>query len=251
MAEEIDWHATKLSRIETAKRAAQPSDVRALLALYEVAKEAAEPLLALAREARQRSWWQAYGEAVPESFQVYLGLESEASSLRVYEAEFVPGLLQTEEYALALHRAVQIGVGETEIEQMVAVRMARQELLLTDEAPRLWMVVNEAVIRRMVGGPEVMGAQLARLIDATKMRNLTLQILPFSVGAHPAMGGGFRIIDFEAGADDVVYIEYPTGSLYLEKKREVDSYTLMFDHLRATALPIDASRALIEQVYDE
>ena len=250
VSDEVDWHPTKLSRIETAKRAVRTSDVRALLAVYELARSDAEPLLALAREARQRSWWQAYGDAVPESFQVYLGLESEATSLLIYESEFVPGLLQTEDYTRALHRAKQRRT-EDEIEQMVAVRTARQALLTQAEAPQLWTVINEAVIRRVVGGPEIMSAQLARLVEATKLPNVTLQVLPFTAGAHAAMGGGFHALSFPPPAGAVVYIEYQTGSLYLEKSPEIDSYMVVFDHLRASALPAEASRSFIAQVAKE
>ncbi|WP_436759541.1 helix-turn-helix domain-containing protein [Streptosporangium sp. V21-05] len=249
VAAEIDWHATKLSRFETGRRAIQPSDVRALIAVYDVRAPESDRLLTLAREARQRGWWHTYGEAVPDWFEAYVGLESEATSLRVYEAEFVPGLLQTEGYIRAVYRAGLIG--DEDIEKRIAVRLARQQLLTGPEAPHLWAVVNEAAIRRMVGGPETMREQLLRLVETSELRNVTLQVLPFSVGAHAAMDGPFHVLGFGSGDPDVVYIEYTTGTLYLEKTPEVERYTLMFDHLRAAALPVEASRTLIAKIAAE
>lgn len=251
VALEIDWHPTKLSRIETGKQAVQPSEVRALLDLLGTDPARRDALVALAREARRRGWWRAFGEAVPDWFAVYVGLESEATSIRLYESEFIPGLLQTEEYARAVHQATRVGAREEEIDRLVAVRMARQELLEGEDAPDLWMVLDEAVVRRAVGGPDVMRGQLKRLVEAARRPNLTLQVLPFSVGAHAGMDGGFHILTFEPYADDVVYIEYRTGSFYLEKRWEIEQYTLVFDHLRAAALPTEASSALIAHVAEE
>ncbi|MEU7861977.1 helix-turn-helix transcriptional regulator [Nonomuraea sp. NPDC049141] len=248
VAEQLDWHPTKLSRFETARRAIQPSDARALLGIYEVDPAERDALLALAREARQRGWWHAYGPAVPEWFEVYVGLESAASALQIYESEFVPGLLQTEDYIRAVHRASLPDVPSEDIEQRVAVRLTRQKLLTGESAPNVSMVMNEAVIRRVVGGSEVMYAQLQRLLDVADLQNVTLQVLPFAVGAHPAMDGAFHILSFESADPRVVYIEYRTGTLYLEKQHEVDRYTVMFDHLRESALPADQSSALIRQV---
>lgn len=250
-ARQLDWHATKLSRFETGRRAVQPSDVRALLTIYEVGPDEREALLTLARQARQRGWWHAHGQAVPEWFEVYVGLESEASALHLYEAEFIPGLLQTEDYIRAVHRAAQIRAAEEEIAQRVAVRVARQKLLADDEPPHLWVIINEAAIRRPVGGARIMRAQLERLLQAAELPYVTLQVLPFSVGAHPAMGGGFHVLRFGSNDQDVVYIEYPTGTIYLEKQAEVERYTLIFDYLRAAALPTEASRKLITRVANE
>jgi transcriptional regulator with XRE-family HTH domain len=251
VADELDWHATKLSRFETGRRAVQPSDVRALLALYGVGPDEHDALLALAREARQRGWWHAYGQAVPEWFEVYVGLESEASALHIYESEFIPGLLQTEDYIRAVHRAAQIRVSEEEVDQRVAVRVERQKLLSGDDPPHLWAIINEAAIRRTVGGADLMRAQLEHLVKAAMLPNVTLQVLPFSVGAHPAMGGGFHVLGFGPDDSEVVYIEYPTGTIYLEKRPEVERYTLMFDYLRAAALPTEASRELVAHVAGE
>ncbi|MEV5413349.1 helix-turn-helix transcriptional regulator [Thermopolyspora sp. NPDC052614] len=251
LAQRLDWHPTKLSRVETGKQAVHPSEVRGLLDLLDTDPAQRDALVALAREARLRGWWRVFGEAVPDWFAVYVGLESEATSMRLYESEFIPGLLQTEDYARAVHQATRVGAREEEIKRLVDVRMARQELLVGEGAPQLWIVLDEAVIRRRVGGPDVMRGQLKRLMEAARLPNLTLQVLPFSVGAHAGMDGGFHILTFEPYADDVVYIEYRTGSFYLEKRWEIEQYSLVFDHLRAAALPMEASTALIAQVADE
>ncbi|MBE1584576.1 transcriptional regulator with XRE-family HTH domain [Nonomuraea angiospora] len=248
VADQLDWHPTKLSRFETARRAIQPSDVRALLDVYQVDQADRDALLVLAREARQRDWWQAYGQAIPEGFKVYLGLEAAVSSLYIYESEFIPGLVQTEDYIRAVHRATLVDAPDRDIEQRVTVRLTRQKLLTSKEAPKLWLVVNEAVIRRVVGGPDVMRAQLERLLEVTRLPNVTLQVLPFAAGAHPAMDGAFHMLRFEPTDPSVVYIEYHAGTLYLEKAQEVEQYAQKFDHLRATALSVGDSRALIEQV---
>ncbi|WP_440071822.1 DUF5753 domain-containing protein [Streptosporangium sp. OZ121] len=188
---------------------------------------------------------------MPDWFEAYVGLESEATFLRVYEVEFVPGLLQTESYIRAVYRAGLIGAEDEDIEQRIAVRLARQQLLTSPEAPHLWAVVNEAAIRRMVGGPETVREQLLRLVAASDLRSVTLQVLPFSIGAHAAMDSPFHVLGFGSDDPDVVYIEYTTGTLYLEKTPEVGRYALMFDHLRAAALPVEASRTLIAKIAAE
>ena len=154
-----------------------------------------------ARESRQKGWWQQYGEAVPDWFEVFVGLEAEAATIWGYDAEFVPGILQTEEYARAVHRAQLITATEDEIDRLVRVRMARQELLTSDDAPQVWLILNEAVIRRVVGSPQIMREQLSRLIDASKLPNVTLQVVPFAGGAHPAMDGSFTLLGFPEPSD--------------------------------------------------
>jgi hypothetical protein len=209
-------------------------------------------LLTLARESRQKGWWQQHGEAVPDWFEIYVGLEAEAATIWSYDAEFVPGILQTEEYARAVHQAQLPTASEEEIERLVSVRMARQELLTSDDAPDLWLVLNEAVIRRAVGGLVTTREQLKRLIEASKRPNVTLQVVPFSTGAHPAMDGSFHLLGFPDPSDhQIVYFEYHTGALYLEKPAEVTRYRLMFDHLRASALPVEASRGLMACAAEE
>jgi hypothetical protein len=254
VAERLEWSSAKISRIENARVGVLPRDVKFLLSTYGLTNQddAWEPLLALARESRQRGWWQQYGEAVPDWFEVYVGLEAEAATIFAYDAEFVPGILQTEDYAWAVHQAQLIGATNGEIERLVKVRMARQEILRSTDAPQLWLILNEAVIRRVVGSGTVMRDQLDRLIEASRMPSLTLQVIPFNAGAHAAMDGSFSLVGFPEPTDpQIVYIEYHTGALYLEKHQEVERYRLMFDHLRASAMPVDASRALMARVAEE
>jgi hypothetical protein len=254
VAERLEWSTAKISRIENARVSVLPRDVKFLLGTYGLSAqdEVWDVLLTLARESRQRGWWQQYGEAVPDWFEVFVGLEAEAATAFGYDAEFVPGILQTEKYARAIHRAQLFNASEEEIERLVRVRMARQELLTSDDAPQLWLVMNEAVVRRVVGGRDVMREQLKRLIDASRLPNMTLQVVPFSAGAHPAMDGSFELLGFPEPLDpQIVYVEYHTGALYLEKPAEVGRYRLMFDHLRASALPVDASRNLMARAAEE
>jgi transcriptional regulator with XRE-family HTH domain len=254
VAEQLEWSSGKISRIENARVSVLPRDVKFLLRIYGAAESSEdwETLLALARESRQKGWWHAYGDAIPEWFEVYVGLEADATTLRTYESESVPGLFQTEDYARAVHVATMIGVSDDEIEKQVAVRMARQDRLAEADGPQIWSVINEAVIRRVVGSPAIMQAQLSKLAAVSRQPNITLQVLPFSVGAHAGMDGAFMILGFPEPTDpEVVYVNYYAGTLYLEKPRESQRYALMFDHLRATALPVEATRDLITRAADE
>jgi hypothetical protein len=254
VAEELEWSSAKISRIENAHVGVLPRDVKFLLRTYghKDGDELWDVLLTLARESRQKGWWHQYGDAIPSWFQVYVGLEAEASSLSCYQAEYMHGLLQTREYARTVHRASLPNASDEEIEQLVEVRMARQDLMASPDAPQLWLVLNEAVLRRVVGGPAVMHEQLIWLAEAASMPTVTLQILPFSDGAHASMDSSFTVLGFPEDTDpQVVYLEYHSGSLYLEKREEVSRYTLIFDHLRAAALPVDASRTLIRRCAEE
>jgi transcriptional regulator with XRE-family HTH domain len=254
VADQLEWSAAKISRIENSRVSVLPRDVKFLLRTYgaEEGTEEWEALLVLSRESRQKGWWNAHGDAIPEWFATYVGLEADATTMRTYESEVVPGLLQTEDYARAVHEATMLTATEEEIEKQVAVRMARQDRLTAANTPQIWVVINEAVIRRIVGGAEVMCAQLVALAEASGRPNLTLQVLPFSVGAHAGMDGAFMILGFPEPTDpDVVYVHYYAGTLYLEKPQESERYTLMFDHLRAAALPVSQSRDLIVRVADE
>ena len=247
VAAHLEWSQGKVSKIENARVSVLPRDVRHLLTAYGVGEgEEREALLALAAQSRKRGWWQQYGEAVPEWFQTYVGLEAEAAAIARYQAEYVPGLLQTRAYAIAVHSAARINASGEEIEQQVAVRMQRQARLTGDGAPQLWVVLNEAVIRRLVGDRATMHEQLGKLIEQSNAPNITLQVLPFTAGAHPAMDSAFSMLTFDRpAAGDVVYFEYPTGALYLEKPDEVARYRLAFDHLRAVALSPDETRRLL------
>jgi transcriptional regulator with XRE-family HTH domain len=244
-----DWTPSAISRWETGDRRIRPADLRVLLDVYDVHGDQRDALLVLAREARQRGWWQSYrGDAVPEWFQVFLGLEAEASSIREYAAELVPGLLQTADYYRAFLRAEPAADNDEAVERKITVRAERQERLASNDQPTCWFILNEAVIRRAVGGPEVMRGQLNHIAELANQQHLNVQVLPFAARAHPAMDGSFAILGFPNAADpDVVYLEGQMGSLYLEKPPEVERYEGMFTHLMAKALDPDLSVDLIAE----
>ncbi len=243
-----DIRTPTLSRWETGDRNIRPSDVRLLLDIYGVAGEEREALLTLARQAKERGWWQSFGPSVPAWFQFYVGLESEASTIHEYSAELVPGLLQTADYYRAF---LGTAPGDPRITgREVEVRTARQERLGSDDdPPEFWAVLNEAVIRRNVGGSAVMRAQLGHLAELSGLPNVTIQVLPFSAGVHPAMDGSFSILGFPVPSDPaVVYMENQAGSVYLEKPADVDRFARMFSHLIARALTPEDSRRLLHSV---
>jgi transcriptional regulator with XRE-family HTH domain len=253
VADRLEWSTAKISRIENARVSVLPRDVKFLLHAYGGVDDAGrELLLTLARESRQKGWWQQYGDAIPDWFQVFVGLEAEASSIWGYDAEFVPGILQTDDYARAVHRAQLMNATADEIDRLVYLRMQRQKALVSDDAPEVWLVLNESVVRRVVGSSQIMRDQLERLVETSNLPNVTLQVVPFNAGAHPAMDGSFYLLGFPEPSDpNIVYIEYHTGALYLENNQEVTRYRLMFDHLRAAALSVDASRSIMERAAEE
>jgi transcriptional regulator with XRE-family HTH domain len=244
-----DIKTPNLSRWETGERNVRPTDVRLLLDIYGVTGEERETLLTLTRQAKERGWWQAYGTSVPGWFQFYVGLESEASVIRQYAAELVPGLFQTADYYRAFLGAAPADprISGKEVE----VRMARQERLTSDDPPDFWAVLNEAVIRRNVGGSAVMRAQLAHLVELADLPNVTIQVLPFSAGVHPAMDGGFSILGFPVPSDPaVVYMENQAGSVYLEESADVDRLSRMFSHLMAKALSPEDTQCLLGRIME-
>jgi transcriptional regulator with XRE-family HTH domain len=244
-----DIKAPSISRWENGERSVRPTDLRLLLDIYDVQGERRETLLTLSRQAKERGWWQSYASAIPEWFQVYVGLEAEASSVHVYESELVDGLLQTADYYRAFLRAAPAAADVDEADRKIEVRQARQERLTGDDPPDYWAVLNEAVIRRVVGGADVMRKQLDHIAGLSELPHVNVQVLPFSAGVHPAMDGGFRILGFPEAADpDVVYLENQAGSLYLEEEPEIDRYARMFSHLIAKALDPEESRRMIERV---
>ncbi|MCD0450533.1 helix-turn-helix domain-containing protein [Actinocorallia sp. API 0066] len=245
---------TTVHRIEHATHAPKVNDVRALCAYYGLAEEHAEELMTLARESRLRGWWQKPHSSIPSWFETYIGLEEEASDILVYEHELVTGLLQTEDYFRALLRVDPLlpEASEREKDRRVEVRTKRQERLTGPDAPRLWVILNETAIRRPVGGRQVMKEQLRRLIELCEPRHVTLQVLPFSAGAHAAVDGSFHILNFPVRRDpSIVYLQFRRGSLYLEEPADLDEYTGIYEHLRATALSPDLSVELIRHVMDE
>jgi transcriptional regulator with XRE-family HTH domain len=215
----------KIHRLENGQVGFKERDLVDLLARYGVTDpEEINELLTMAREANTPGWWQHYGDVLPQWFRTYVDLESAAALIRTYEGQFVPGLLQTDDYMRAVIHGAHLDESSDE-GRRVRLRMARQTLLTREHPPRLWAVVDEAALRRPVGGPGVMRGQLERLLDATKLPNVTLQILPFDTGAHPAMVGSFSILRFaDRELPDVVYLEHLTNAVYLDKRAEVERY---------------------------
>ncbi|WP_433307929.1 helix-turn-helix domain-containing protein [Actinoplanes sp. CA-030573] len=249
VAERLGCSTSKVSRIETGHTSASPTDVSNILDIYGVEDSIKAELVQIAREARQKGWWHPYSTVLTGA---YVGLETAARSIRVYEQQLVPGLLQTEEYAIALIRGARLDDTDREIEQRVRVRMQRQALLILDDPIDLRVVLDEAVLSRPVGGDAVMRDQLSKLIEAARLPNVTLQILPFATGAHAGMDGTFVILEFEEEGDaDVVFIDNATGGLFLEKADELRKYISIFDAVRATALPPEESIEMIEMLVEE
>ena len=235
--------------METGRISVRPGDVQELLEIYGVPGEESDALVQLAREARRKGWWHTYGRVLPTWFEPYIGLESEAAALRDFQCMVVPGLLQTEEYARAVLGTAPAAGPAEDIDRQVALRMDRQATLDQQDPPDLWVVLSENVLRAQVGGPDVMRAQLGRLIDVAAQSTVTLQVLPFGAAAQVQPISPFTILEFPQAADPaVVYLEHLTGSLFLENEIEVRRYTVVFDHLRAEALGTGQSIDLIAQV---
>src|SRR6266704_2693014 len=249
VAEHLECSASKISRVETGRVSVSPRDVRDMLELYGVPAQQRDSLVQLARDSRQKGWWHAFSDTIQPQFVTYVGLESAASEIRIYEVSLIPELLQTEDYARTIIKAGAMNGNHEEVERKVALRMARQPALTRDDPPMLWTVVDEAALRRRVGGAELMRAQLEHVLDLSSLKNVAMQVIPFGAGAHPAMGRPFVILAFPERADpDVVYLEDLTSALYVENVVEVDRYNMFFNHLRATALSFADSTRLITQV---
>jgi transcriptional regulator with XRE-family HTH domain len=249
VAEHLECSASKISRVETGRVSVSPRDVRDMLELYGVPEQQRDSLVQLSRDSRQKGWWHAYSDTIQPQFATYVGLESAASEIRVYEVNIIPGLLQTEDYARTMMRSGTMNGNHEDVERKVALRMARQPALTRDDPPMLWTVVDEAALRRRVGGSELMRAQLEHVLELSGLKNVAMQVIPFGAGAHPAMGRPFVILVFPERIDpDVVYLEDLTSTLYLEDVNEVDRYNVFFNHLRATALSFEDSAALVTSV---
>jgi transcriptional regulator with XRE-family HTH domain len=243
VADRLECSSSKISRIETGHSGATPRDVRDMLAVYGVDGKAADELVQVAREARQKGWWHLYGTVLTGA---YVGLEAAASEIRQYEAQVVPGLLQVPEYARTMIGRARPDIGESEVDRRVRVRMARQSLVTQDDPLQLAAVLDEAVFHRLVGGLAVMRRQLDHLVMMAGQPNVTLHVLPFAVGAHAGMDGSFAILGYEDPADpDVVFAENAAGGLFLEKDEELRRYHVIFDQLRMSALPPDQSAEFI------
>lgn len=250
---EIRSSESKISRMELGRVGFKERDVEDLLTLYGLDDEQERArLLALAREANNPGWWHRFGDVLPNWFQSYLGLEAAASLIRNYEVQFVPGLLQTREYARAVVLLGHEKATELEIERRVNVRTTRQQLLARANPPQLWAITDEAALRRPMGGSQVMRAQLEALIKATEMPNVRLQVVPFSAGGHAAAGGAFSILRFpERDLPDVVYVEQLNSALYLDKRDDVEQYAAAMEALSITALPPTSSVAFLRDLIRE
>jgi len=230
---EIRASESKISRMELGRVSFKERDVDDLLTLYGlVDAEERDRLLTLARQANTPGWWHRYGDVLPSWFQSYLGLEAAASLIRTYEVQFVPGLLQTADYARSV---VLLGHGTApvkDVERRINLRMDRQQVIDRPDPPRLWAVIDEAVLRRPIGGGGVMKAQIEALIEASKKPNVRLQIIPFHAGGHAAAGGPFAILRFpEPELPDVVYVEQLTSAIYLDKREDVDQYAMAMERV--------------------
>ncbi|WP_156723665.1 helix-turn-helix domain-containing protein [Streptomyces apocyni] len=252
----VGWHQSKVSRIETGRSAAKPADVRLLLDRYDVRDPELRALLeALAGTegdgVARHQWWHAYKGLLPAAYRDFISLESQACRMRTLETSVVPGLLQTPEYARAVTRAALGGLTESEVEALVEVRLARQDVLRADPPLELSAVLDEAVLRRPVGGYGVMARQLRGLREAMRLPQVRLQVLPFSAGAHIGLTGSFVMFSFPNISDlDVVVLDHMTSSLYLERKEDLQAYTEAFTSLQEHALSAEDTREFIAGIGD-
>jgi transcriptional regulator with XRE-family HTH domain len=248
----LEWSRGRLTHMETNKWVRpDPTNIRALLDLYEVVDlKVREAILDLARQSREKGWWAQYRDVFSGSLP---GFEAEATQIRTYEAMTVPGLLQTPGYAAAIFRAGQVlEDDETAIRRKIEARLARQEILFRRNPPQLWAVLDEAALRKMVGGSEVMREQLLHLTETAKRPNVTLQVLPDSIGAHASMHGPFVIMDFPGDLDpSIVYLETATDNLFLERPQELQAYTLIHNRVVAAALSVEHSAAYVASLADQ
>ncbi|GGX78185.1 helix-turn-helix domain-containing protein [Streptomyces minutiscleroticus] len=253
-ARRVGWHQSKVSRIETGRSGVKPSDVRLLLDAYDVrTPEVRELLVVLAGsdEGGRHHWWHAYRGLLPQAYRDFISLESQACAMRTLETSVVPGLLQTPEYAREVTRATVKGLPDGKLDALVEVRRARQDVLRSQRPLRLSAVLDEAVLRRPVGGPEVMGRQLERLREAASLPHVRLQVLPYGAGVHVGVTGPFVILSFPSTSDlDVVVLDHLTSSLYLERKEDLDAYSEAFNSLRIQALSPEDSLDFIAGIID-
>ncbi|MFF4352035.1 helix-turn-helix domain-containing protein [Streptomyces sp. NPDC001530] len=251
VAERLLVSQSKISRLENGRRSISQRDVRDLCGVYEVEDHRiVESLMQMAKDSRQQGWWHSFGD-IPYS--VYIGLETDAASLRVYDPQVVPGLLQTRPYAEALIAGALPETAPGDIDKRVQVRLKRQERISAPDNPlRLWTVLDEAALRRTVGNRSLMRDQLEHLVEQSQLPHVTVQVIPFDMGAHPGLNGQYAILEFPDAADSsVVYIEGVTSDLYLEKANDVQKYSVMYEHLRAQALNVDQSRQFIADIAKE
>jgi len=246
VADATDINRATLYRIETAQAKPQVRTLRALLSVYDVPASRQDELVAILKLAKQESWLCGTSEGLPEQYATYIGFEQEARQILNYESSFIPGLLQTEAYVRAVIPGGDPALPPDEVENRVIARMARQAR--QNPALSLWAIIDEAVLHRQVGSPTVMRRQLHRLIDDTEKPQVTLQVIPYALGAHPGMHGSFVILQFAEGVHDVAYIETSAADLFLESDKDLQRYNLIFDQLRASAASPAETRQLITRL---
>lgn len=244
---------SKISRMELGRVGFKERDVADLLTLYSVVDEQArKSVLDLVRTANEPGWWHRFNDLLPNWFQAYVGLEEAAARIRTYEVQFIPGLLQTKEYAKAVITAGAAGLGADEIARRVDLRLERQKVLDRPGGPIFWAVIDEAALRRPIGGVEVMKAQLEHLVDLMRQSSITIQIMPFSFGGHSAEGGAYSLLRFpDQDLPDVVYVEQLASALYLDKREDVDRYTEVMERLCAVSTTPDETVKLLEEIKNE
>ncbi|MFE9808016.1 helix-turn-helix domain-containing protein [Streptomyces sp. NPDC005548] len=240
-----------LSRYETKEGSVKWPAIDALCREYDVTDVERLALVDLAKGAKIQGWWRSLADPIPDSMNLMLTLEDEVVREDHYACMYIPGLLQTRAYAEAVHRASEMQCPEREVQHMVDIRMKRQELLRRDEPPHIWCVIDEAAIRRSVGGRDVMREQLQHLLAVAELPHITVQVLTFSTGAHAAAVGSFAILRGPAPDLDVVYVDVLSGGLFMEKQQELERYRLAFQYLSAQAVDLESSSALIRRISKE
>ncbi|MPY77595.1 MAG: helix-turn-helix domain-containing protein [Actinophytocola sp.] len=243
---------SKISRMELGRVGFKPRDIEDLMTLYGLSnpQERAE-YMQMVEDSNEPGWWYRYHDLLPSWFTNYVGLEESASRIQTFELQFVPGLLQTEDYARAVANRGRPEFVTDAVERRIALRMRRQKILTRPNAPRVWAFIDEAVLHRPVGGHAVLKDQLDVLIEWTKMPHIALQVLPYSRSSHGAEGA-FSVLRFaEQELPDIVYVEYLTGAVYLDKQDDLEPYARVIDQLAVDAETPEQSRALIEKVRNE
>jgi transcriptional regulator with XRE-family HTH domain len=249
VASKLGWSESKVSRIEGGKSPLSDKDAKLLLAEYGVENsQDIRQFVDLVRRSRQNGWWHSYGDALPEWFKPYLGFEADAAQLLIYETELVHGLLQTERYAQAVIRSMSQAPTADEIDRRASARLQRQEILSRESPPTIWVVLNEAVLHRVVSSRDVMREQLSRLVEIVdKHPTVTVQILPFEAGAHASMGYSFSILSFEDVPGSLVYAEQLTSAVYMDKTTDVSRHEEIFQRIVAASTRPDSSVAWLKE----
>ncbi|PJE94678.1 transcriptional regulator [Streptomyces carminius] len=251
-ARALSVNVATVRRMEKAEVGLKPLFVEKLLETYEVARPEIDAFLSLVEDSRRPGWWHRFRDVLPDWFGLYVSLEGAANTLRGYEPHCVPGLLQTEDYARELLRTGFPNAPEEELDRRVTLRMKRQSLLGGTGAPRLWVVMDETVLRRPVGGPEVMRAQIDRLLEAMTMPNVTVQVLPFEAGPHPGMFGPFQLFRFDIPElPDIVYSESLTGAVYLDERPDTAAYLEVLDRMVAQAVSVRRTGEFLDAIRKE